>query len=209
MKTGPSPKLSPFRACSFDWLLVQFQLLDFGAALQPGATALTVGATLYRAYMPQSSRALLSCICVRRLRPFPLLTAGPSINVILSDPPTVTNSPSHVGVGDARMRHATRKSEREAPDDISTFGIATLAIRMLSENQLLHASAAVRALLALLAGLKWSTIGAQNARLYNKRNLVLGVLLYDGLGGLHLGWYLDFQREDCGLQVTASTVSLP
>ncbi|KAJ6496430.1 hypothetical protein C8R45DRAFT_985884 [Mycena sanguinolenta] len=91
------------------------------------------------------------------------------------------------------------KPNEKAPDDISTLGIATIAIGMLyistsympiAENQLLHASAAVRVLLASLAGLKWLTISAQNARLYNKRNLLLGVLLYDGLGGLHLGWYL-------------------
>jgi hypothetical protein len=60
----------------------------------------------------------------------------------------------------------------------------------IAENQFLHASAPIRVLLALLAGLKWLTIDAENARLYKKRNVLLGVLLYDGLGGLLLGWYL-------------------
>ncbi|KAJ6454132.1 hypothetical protein C8R45DRAFT_1065113 [Mycena sanguinolenta] len=91
------------------------------------------------------------------------------------------------------------KPNEKAPEDISTLGIATIALGMsyistsympIAENQFLHASAPVRVLLALLAGLKWLTIGAQNARLYKKRNVLLGVLLYDGLGGLFLGWYL-------------------
>ncbi|KAJ7753217.1 hypothetical protein B0H16DRAFT_775925 [Mycena metata] len=58
-------------------------------------------------------------------------------------------------------------------------------------NQFLHASAPIRVVLALLANLKWlMTSGAQNATVYTKRNALLGVLLYDGLGGLLLGWYL-------------------
>ena len=60
----------------------------------------------------------------------------------------------------------------------------------MEENQFLHASAPVRVLLASLAGLKWLTISRENAGLYTKRNALLAVLLYDGLGGLVLGWYL-------------------
>ncbi|KAJ7270274.1 hypothetical protein C8J57DRAFT_1435464 [Mycena rebaudengoi] len=91
------------------------------------------------------------------------------------------------------------KPNEKAPEDISTLGITTIAIGMsyistsympIAENQFLHASAPVRVLLALLAGLKWLTIGAENARLYKQRNALLGILLYDGLGGLVLGWYL-------------------
>ncbi|KAJ6545357.1 hypothetical protein B0H19DRAFT_1266806 [Mycena capillaripes] len=91
------------------------------------------------------------------------------------------------------------KPNETAPEDISTLGITTIALGMsyistsympIAENQFLHASAPVRVSLALLAGLKWLTIGAENARLYKKRNVLLGVLLYDGLGGLLLGWYL-------------------
>ncbi|KAJ7888509.1 hypothetical protein B0H13DRAFT_2042226 [Mycena leptocephala] len=91
------------------------------------------------------------------------------------------------------------KPNEKAPEDISTLGITTIALGMsyistsympIAENQFLHASAPVRVSLALLAGLKWLTIGAENARLYKKRNMLLGVLLYDGLGGLLLGWYL-------------------
>ncbi|KAJ7450503.1 hypothetical protein B0H11DRAFT_320416 [Mycena galericulata] len=95
------------------------------------------------------------------------------------------------------------KPNEKAPEDVSTLGIATIALGMsyistsympIAENQFLHASAPVRVLLALLAGLKWLTIGAENARLYKKRNVLLGVLLYDGLGGLLLGWYLGTFR---------------
>ncbi|KAJ7023526.1 hypothetical protein C8F04DRAFT_1134184 [Mycena alexandri] len=92
------------------------------------------------------------------------------------------------------------KPTEKAPEDLSPLGIATTALGLaylstaympIAENQFLHASAPVRVSLALLAGLKWSmSIGAENARLYKKRNVLLGVLLYDGLGGLLLGWYL-------------------
>lgn len=67
--------------------------------------------------------------------------------------------------------------------------IATAYMPM-QENQFLHASAPVRILLASLAGLKWMTIRKEDAKLYKKRNALLGLLLYDGLGGLILGWYL-------------------
>ncbi|KAF8967251.1 hypothetical protein BDZ97DRAFT_1903405 [Flammula alnicola] len=91
------------------------------------------------------------------------------------------------------------KPTEKAPEDISMLGIVTIALGMsyistsympMDENQFLHASAPVRVLLASLAGLKWLTISRENARLYKKRNALLGVLLYDGLGGLVLGWYL-------------------
>lgn len=60
----------------------------------------------------------------------------------------------------------------------------------MEENQFLHASAPVRVLLASLAGLKWITMGKEDAKLYKNRNALLGLFLYDGLGGLILGWYL-------------------
>ncbi|KAE9399248.1 hypothetical protein BT96DRAFT_820847 [Gymnopus androsaceus JB14] len=91
------------------------------------------------------------------------------------------------------------KPTAKAPEDISTLGITTIALGMsyistsympMEDNQFLHASAPVRVLLASLAGLKWLTISKENARLYKKRNALLGILLYDGLGGLILGWYL-------------------
>ncbi|KAJ6553606.1 hypothetical protein DFH09DRAFT_1366214 [Mycena vulgaris] len=90
------------------------------------------------------------------------------------------------------------KPTENAPEDTSTLGIVTIALGMsylatsympVAENQFLHASAPVRVLLAALAGLKWVR-GRGDARLYTKRNALLGVLLYDGLGGLGLGWYL-------------------
>ncbi|KAJ7887277.1 hypothetical protein B0H14DRAFT_2696045 [Mycena olivaceomarginata] len=80
------------------------------------------------------------------------------------------------------------KPNEKSPEDISTLGITTIALGMsyistsympMAENQFLHASAPVRVLLALLAGLKWLTIDAENARLYKKRNVLLT-----------LGWYL-------------------
>jgi hypothetical protein len=61
----------------------------------------------------------------------------------------------------------------------------------IGENQFLYASVPVRILLASLAGLKWMTSGGENAKLYKKRNALLGILLYDGFGGLILGWYLE------------------
>lgn len=67
--------------------------------------------------------------------------------------------------------------------------IATAYMPM-EENQFLHASAPVRVLLAILAGLKWMTISKGDAKLYKKRNALLAILLYDGLGGLIVGWYL-------------------
>ncbi|KDR77693.1 hypothetical protein GALMADRAFT_278748 [Galerina marginata CBS 339.88] len=91
------------------------------------------------------------------------------------------------------------KPSENAPEDISTLGIATIALGMsyistsyvpMEENQFLYASAPVRVLLASLAGIKWLTISEANANLYKKRNALLSVLLYDGLGGLVLGWYL-------------------
>ncbi|KAJ7193634.1 hypothetical protein GGX14DRAFT_588263 [Mycena pura] len=91
------------------------------------------------------------------------------------------------------------KPTEKAPEDKSTLGIATIALGMsyistsympIADNQFLHASVPVRISLALLAGLKWLTIGAEEARLYKKRNVLLGVLLYDGLGGLLLGRFL-------------------
>jgi hypothetical protein len=66
----------------------------------------------------------------------------------------------------------------------------------MEENQFLHVSAPIRLFLTSLAGIKWLTISRENARLYEKWNMLLGVLLYDGLGGLVLGWYLGtFSRK--------------
>ncbi|KAJ7255051.1 hypothetical protein B0H12DRAFT_1233138 [Mycena haematopus] len=65
------------------------------------------------------------------------------------------------------------KPTQKAPEDISTLGITTIALGMsyistsympIAENQFLHASAPVRVSLALLAGLKWLTIGTENAK---------------------------------------------
>lgn len=58
----------------------------------------------------------------------------------------------------------------------------------MEENQFLHASAPVRVLLASLAGVKW--LATRNAGAGAASTALLGVVLYDGLGGLVLGWYL-------------------
>lgn len=63
-------------------------------------------------------------------------------------------------------------------------------IEMLSlqSNVFLHASGPVRMLLACLAGTK--LLLSPSTRRSPERNVLLGVMLYDGLGGLHLCWWL-------------------
>ncbi|PPQ93176.1 hypothetical protein CVT25_002836 [Psilocybe cyanescens] len=62
-------------------------------------------------------------------------------------------------------------------------------------NQFLHASAPVRALLATLAGVKW--LATRNAGACAAGTALLGVVLYDGLGGLVLGgiWGRSAERS--------------
>jgi hypothetical protein len=75
----------------------------------------------------------------------------------------------------------------------STLGIATLGLGLaylstsyvpVEENQLLYASVPVRVILAAVAGLK-----ALVAR-KEERGTLVGVAVYDGLGGVVLGWWL-------------------
>ncbi|KAH9480951.1 hypothetical protein JR316_0007558 [Psilocybe cubensis] len=65
----------------------------------------------------------------------------------------------------------------------------------ISQNQFLHASAPVRIVLASLALLKYLLIlreprDSAARRRYKRMGGLLGVALYDGLGGLLVGWYL-------------------
>ncbi|KAJ7705742.1 hypothetical protein B0H16DRAFT_691474 [Mycena metata] len=109
------------------------------------------------------------------------------------------------------------KPRAQAPEDVSPLGIATTALGLASPrppdlatayipialNQFLHASAPIRVVLALLHGLKWlMTSGVQNAAVCTKGTVPLGVLLYDGLGGLILRWVSGVVRQEgVGAQV--------
>jgi hypothetical protein len=57
----------------------------------------------------------------------------------------------------------------------------------IEENQWLHASVPVRIILASAAGLK---LFLNRSMTEDGRKEMIGVLLYDGLGGLFLGWQL-------------------
>jgi len=76
----------------------------------------------------------------------------------------------------------------------STLGIAGLGLELsylatsympIAENQFLHASAPVRVILAAVAGVRLLT-----ARPGECTGELWGILLYDGLGGLLVGWTL-------------------
>jgi hypothetical protein len=56
------------------------------------------------------------------------------------------------------------------------------------ENQFLYASVPVRMILAGAAGLKLLVAGKGMSADHSKE--VLGIVLYDGIGGFLLGWWL-------------------
>lgn len=60
----------------------------------------------------------------------------------------------------------------------------------IEQNQFLYASVPVRVVLAALAGIKWLAIRNGDPAVHTKKNELLGIFFYDGLGGLALGWYL-------------------
>jgi len=75
----------------------------------------------------------------------------------------------------------------------STLGIATLGLGLaylstsyvpIEENQFLYASVPVRIILAAVAGLKALTAGKE------EKKALVGIAVYDGLGGAILGWWL-------------------
>lgn len=83
----------------------------------------------------------------------------------------------------------------------SMLGITTTAIGLcylstsympMHENSFLYASAPVRVLLAGLAGLK--VLLAGNSLSKEAKREFLGLLLYDGIGGLLVGWWLGTFR---------------
>ncbi|KAJ7725572.1 hypothetical protein B0H16DRAFT_1665528 [Mycena metata] len=97
-----------------------------------------------------------------------------------------------LGLTTLGLRLLFAKPTAQAPEDTQyTYLDLATAYVPIASNQFLHASSQIRVVLAVLAGLKWlMKSGARNATLYTKRNTLLGVFLYDGLGGLLLGWYL-------------------
>ncbi|KZV99224.1 hypothetical protein EXIGLDRAFT_725858 [Exidia glandulosa HHB12029] len=59
------------------------------------------------------------------------------------------------------------------------------------ENQFLHASVPVRILLASLAGFSWAMKRRRpNQDFYTDSNALIAIAIYDGLGGVVLGWHL-------------------
>jgi hypothetical protein len=75
----------------------------------------------------------------------------------------------------------------------SSLGIASVGLGLsylstsympLSENQFYHAAAPVRIILAVLAAVRAFSAPKQ------ERNTLWGIAIYDGLGGLMVGWYL-------------------
>jgi hypothetical protein len=80
------------------------------------------------------------------------------------------------------------------PQDVGirsrTCGCVLADFGVMQANVFLHASGPVRMLLAGLAALKLlaSRSIKQSSPDYNA---LLGIILYDGLGGLHLCWWLN------------------
>lgn len=58
------------------------------------------------------------------------------------------------------------------------------------QNQFLYATVPVRLALAALAGIKWLMLRNGDPAVPTKKNELLAVFFYDGLGGLALGWSL-------------------
>lgn len=77
---------------------------------------------------------------------------------------------------------------------ITAIGLCYLSTSYMPmhENHFLYASAPVRVLLAALAGLKLLLAG--NSLSKESKREFLGVLLYDGIGGLLVGWWLGTLR---------------
>jgi len=85
-----------------------------------------------------------------------------------------------------------RASEISSMLGITTTGLGlaylSTAYMPVHENQFLHASALVRMILAGLAGVK--LLVSRNEMSAGQWNDFLGVLLYDGIGGFLVGWWL-------------------
>lgn len=103
------------------------------------------------------------------------------------------------------MATSTPTKTRPHPPGNPVLAIPILAISLsylttsympIAENQFLHASVPVRLILALLAGFRAMRVpprqgSGQNDALTKERQNLLGIMVYDGLGGLLAGWMLD------------------
>lgn len=103
-----------------------------------------------------------------------------------------------------------------APEVSAMLGITTTAVGLcylstsympIHENHFLYASAPVRVLVAALAGLK--LLLSRNSMSKESKREFLGVLLYDGIGGLLLGWWLGtFKGRIPGYWVSTYTLQI-
>jgi len=111
--------------------------------------------------------------------PWPILAHAVGLTVLGL---TLTFRPSTPG----------RASELSSMLGITSTGLGlcylSTAYMTTHENPFLYASAPVRVALAAVAGLKVLLAGNQMSK-ESKREF-LGVFLYDGIGGLLLGWWL-------------------
>ncbi|KAH7098072.1 hypothetical protein BKA62DRAFT_402640 [Auriculariales sp. MPI-PUGE-AT-0066] len=91
------------------------------------------------------------------------------------------------------------ETPRRPVDDRSPLGVATLGLGLaylstsympINENQFLHASAPVRMVLGVVAGIKLVLSRGNNPAVYTARTNLLVIFIYDGLGGAVLAYYL-------------------
>ena len=91
------------------------------------------------------------------------------------------------------------KTKPQPQQDTTILGIASLGLGLAylstsympqNENQWLYASAPVRMILAGVAGIKLVVNAWQGGELKHEQVALWGILLYDGLGGFMVGWWL-------------------
>lgn len=91
-----------------------------------------------------------------------------------------------------RPRPADRASEISVMLGLTTAAIGTIylatAYMPMHENAWLYASVPVRMFYGTLGGIKYALSRHRMSK--DARNEFLGLLIYDGLGGLHLGYWL-------------------
>lgn len=111
--------------------------------------------------------------------------------------PILVHAVSLVALGLNLTFKSPPKSTQKPQSDSTMLGIATSGLGLAylatsnvptAQNHFLYASAPVRIILAALAGLKLA-LGGKTLDKSLKKTLI-GVLLYDGLGGILLGYYL-------------------
>ena len=101
-----------------------------------------------------------------------------------------------LGLGALGLRITFTRPAKPYTDDRGTLGIASLGLGLpylatsympQEENQLLYASVPVRMILATVAATK---LAVDNWQGRNSQRELWGIMLYDGLGGFLLGWWL-------------------